>query len=55
MLTLAIIAMYSVFYFVGIYFTMVEGYAASKAGVQLLYYIPGLGSQSSPHPAADSY
>ncbi|RMJ24466.1 MFS multidrug transporter, partial [Aspergillus sp. HF37] len=36
-------AMYSVFYFVGIYFTMVEGYPASKAGVQLLYYIPGLG------------
>lgn len=27
---------------------MVEGYPASKAGVQLLYYIPGLGSQSSP-------
>ncbi|KAL4801840.1 MFS general substrate transporter [Aspergillus unguis] len=37
-------AMYSVFYYVGIYFTVVEGYAASKAGVQLLYYIPGLGA-----------
>jgi hypothetical protein len=36
-------AMYSVFYYVGIYFTVVEGYPASKAGVQLLYYIPGLG------------
>ncbi|KAL4863960.1 hypothetical protein BDV12DRAFT_201603 [Aspergillus spectabilis] len=37
-------AMYSVFYYVGVYFTLVEGYAASKAGVQLLYYIPGLGA-----------
>ncbi|RDW84177.1 putative MFS multidrug transporter [Aspergillus mulundensis] len=37
-------AMYSVFYYVGIYFTVVEGYSASKAGVQLLYYIPGLGA-----------
>jgi hypothetical protein len=36
-------AMYSVFYYVGIYFTVVEAYSASKAGVQLLYYIPGLG------------
>lgn len=36
-------AFYSVFYFVGIYFTLVEGYEASDAGVQLLYYIPGLG------------
>ncbi|OJJ08822.1 hypothetical protein ASPVEDRAFT_156423 [Aspergillus versicolor CBS 583.65] len=37
-------AMYSVFYYVGIYFTLVENYPASKAGVQLLYYIPGLGA-----------
>ncbi|KAL2833886.1 major facilitator superfamily domain-containing protein [Aspergillus cavernicola] len=37
-------AMYSVFYYVGIYFTLVEDYPASKAGVQLLYYIPGLGA-----------
>jgi hypothetical protein len=36
-------AMYSVFYYVGIYFTVVEAYPASRAGVQLLYYIPGLG------------
>lgn len=36
-------ALYSVFYFIGIYFTLVEAYAASKAGIQLLYYIPGLG------------
>ncbi|KAL4812926.1 major facilitator superfamily domain-containing protein [Aspergillus spinulosporus] len=37
-------AMYSVFYYVGVYFTVVEAYSASKAGVQLLYYIPGLGA-----------
>ncbi|KAL5333817.1 major facilitator superfamily domain-containing protein [Aspergillus crustosus] len=37
-------AMYSVFYYVGVYFTLVEGYPASRAGVQLLYYIPGLGA-----------
>ncbi|OJJ39695.1 hypothetical protein ASPWEDRAFT_37527 [Aspergillus wentii DTO 134E9] len=37
-------AMYSVFYFVGVYFTLVEAYPASKAGIQLLYYIPGLGA-----------
>ncbi|KAL2810549.1 major facilitator superfamily domain-containing protein [Aspergillus granulosus] len=37
-------AMYSVFYYVGIYFTLVEAYPASRAGVQLLYYIPGLGA-----------
>ena len=36
-------ALYSVFYFIGIYFTLVEGYKASKAGTQLLYYVPGLG------------
>jgi hypothetical protein len=35
--------MYSVFYYIGIYFTLVEAYPASKAGVQLLYYIPGIG------------
>ncbi|KAL4772311.1 major facilitator superfamily domain-containing protein [Aspergillus nidulans var. acristatus] len=37
-------AMYSVFYYVGVYFTVVEAYSASRAGVQLLYYIPGLGA-----------
>lgn len=36
-------AIYSVFYFIGIYFTLVEGYEASHAGTQLLYYVPGLG------------
>ena len=36
-------AMYSIFYFVGIYFTVVKGYSADKAGIQLLYYLPGIG------------
>lgn len=36
-------ALFSVFYFVGIYFTLVEGYRASHAGEQLLFYVPGLG------------
>ena len=36
-------AIYSVFYFIGIYFTLVEGYKASHAGTQLLYYVPGIG------------
>ena len=36
-------ALFSVFYFVGIYFVVVEGRASSDAGLQLLYYIPGLG------------
>ncbi|KIX02473.1 uncharacterized protein Z518_08414 [Rhinocladiella mackenziei CBS 650.93] len=36
-------ALYSVFYFIGIYFTLVEAYEASDAGTQLLYYVPGIG------------
>ncbi|KAL6822038.1 major facilitator superfamily domain-containing protein [Trichoderma sp. SZMC 28015] len=39
-------AMYAVFYFVGIYFTLVEGKPASSAGIQLLYYIPGIAGQT---------
>ncbi|KAI9682144.1 MAG: hypothetical protein M1817_000198 [Caeruleum heppii] len=35
-------AIYAVFYFVGIYFTLVEGYEPEKAGLQLLYYLPGI-------------
>ncbi|KAE8352087.1 major facilitator superfamily domain-containing protein [Aspergillus coremiiformis] len=37
-------AMYSIFYYIGIYFSLVEAYPASRAGVQLLYYIPGMGA-----------
>ena len=31
-------------YFCNIYFTMVKSYGASKAGVQLIFYTPGLGA-----------
>ncbi|KAK1977358.1 major facilitator superfamily transporter [Colletotrichum cereale] len=36
-------AMYSVLYFCNIYFTMVKLWSANQAGVQLLYFTPGLG------------
>ena len=36
-------AMYAVFYFVGLYWTLARGYPADRSGVQLLFYIPGLG------------
>jgi hypothetical protein len=36
-------ALFSVFYFVGIWFTVVQQYNSGKAGIQLTYYIPGLG------------
>jgi hypothetical protein len=32
-----------VLYFVSVYFTMVKQYTPSDAGVQLLYYTPGIG------------
>lgn len=35
-------AIYSVLYYVDIYFTLILGYSASKAGIQLLYYTPGI-------------
>jgi hypothetical protein len=37
------VSLVSAFYFVSYYFQLAEGYAASKAGIQLLYYTPGLG------------
>ncbi|PGH19189.1 hypothetical protein AJ80_04160 [Polytolypa hystricis UAMH7299] len=37
-------ALYAAFYFISIYFTLVEGYNAGKAGLQLLYYLPGIGA-----------
>ncbi|OJJ47827.1 hypothetical protein ASPZODRAFT_15276 [Penicilliopsis zonata CBS 506.65] len=37
-------AMFSVFYFISIFFILVEAWPSSKAGVSLLYYIPGLGA-----------
>ncbi|KAL6358430.1 hypothetical protein LRP88_08615 [Fusarium phalaenopsidis] len=35
--------MYAVLYFCNIYFIAVRGYEPDKAGVQLLYFVPGLG------------
>ncbi|CRG90368.1 Multidrug resistance protein 3 [Talaromyces islandicus] len=37
-------ALYAVFYYIGVYFSLVEAYPSSKSGVQLLFYIPGLGA-----------
>jgi hypothetical protein len=36
-------ALYASFYFTGVYFTMVENFDAGKAGLQLLFYVPGIG------------
>ncbi|KAH6615236.1 major facilitator superfamily domain-containing protein [Boeremia exigua] len=37
------ISLVSAFYFISYYWQLAEGYTPSKAGVQLLYYTPGLG------------
>lgn len=37
-------AMYAVLYFVDLYFSLVGGHDAAAAGVQLVYYTPGLGA-----------
>ncbi|OKL59442.1 hypothetical protein UA08_05301 [Talaromyces atroroseus] len=37
-------AMYAVFYYISVYFIVAEGYSASQSGVNLLYYIPGMGA-----------
>lgn len=37
------VSLVSAFYFVSYYWQLAEGYPASKAGTQLLYYTPGLG------------
>lgn len=39
-------AMYAVFYFVDLYFALVQGYGSGEAGVNLLYYLPGLAAGS---------
>ena len=36
-------ALYAILYFTNIYFISVEGYSSDKAGVQLLYFTPGIG------------
>jgi MFS family permease len=42
-------ALYSAFYFVGIFWTLVQNYSPVKAGYQLLYYTPGLGCKFRPY------
>ncbi|KAF2704485.1 MFS general substrate transporter [Pleomassaria siparia CBS 279.74] len=37
------VSLVSAFYFISIYWELAEGYSSSSAGVQLLYYTPGLG------------
>lgn len=37
------VSLVSAFYFISYYWQLAEGYSSSKAGVQLLYYTPGLG------------
>jgi hypothetical protein len=41
-------AMIAVLYFVDIYFTLVKAYTPSQAGIQLLYYTPGIGGKITP-------
>ena len=36
-------ALYSAFYFISIYWNVAEGLTPSQAGIQLLYYVPGIG------------
>lgn len=35
-------AMYAVFYFVDLYFALVQNYSSGQAGTNLIYYLPGL-------------
>jgi MFS family permease len=42
-------AMFAVLYFMDLYFAIVQGNSASKAGVSLLYFLPGLGGTLSPN------
>ncbi|RMZ69131.1 mfs multidrug transporter [Pyrenophora seminiperda CCB06] len=38
------ISIVSAFYFISYYWQLAEGYSSSKAGIQLLFYLPGLGA-----------
>ena len=40
-------AMYAVYYFVGLYFVLVKDFSAGKSGVNLAYYMPGLAGELS--------
>lgn len=43
--------MYAVFYFVDLYFTMVLQYGPAKAGINIIYYLPGLAGTLSTPPS----
>ena len=43
---LTMVALYAMFYFISVYFAIVEQYSASKSGLQLLFYLPGIGGMS---------
>lgn len=36
-------ALYAAFYFAGVYFTLVENMDPARAGLQLMFYVPGIG------------
>ena len=38
-------AMFAVFYFVDLYFTLVKDFDSGRAGVSLIFYTPGLGGK----------
>jgi len=40
-------AMYAVYYFVDLYFALVKNYGPGHAGINLIYYMPGLAGQHS--------
>lgn len=46
--------MTAVLYFVDIYFVLVRSYGPSKAGIQLLYYTPGIGLGVYRNPSISS-
>jgi hypothetical protein len=39
-------AMYAVFYFVGLYFALVKNFTSGQSGRNLIYYMPGLAGAS---------
>jgi len=45
-------AMFAVMYFMDLYFTLVQGHSASKAGLALLYFLPGLGGKFHSPPSS---
>jgi hypothetical protein len=48
-------AQLAVMYFMDLYFTLVEGRSSSKAGIGLLYYVPGLAGMLTCRPPYNLY